>query len=76
MNYVKPVPVKKDELIVGNQYYTCSHSGVIKVTLLKIFLDTQSVLVKVGSKKKELKPFVRSMRYIFDNPDGKRDRDK
>ena len=37
------------------------------VIILKIFKDTNSVLVKVNSKKKEHKPFVRSVNYIFDN---------
>lgn len=69
MGYVKPIPVKQEKLIVGNDYYTCNYTGTVKVTLLKIFADTKSVLVKVSSKRKEHKPFVRSMRYIFDDPE-------
>ena len=37
--------------------------------ILKIFKDTNSVLVKINSKKKESNPFVRHMNYIFDNPE-------
>lgn len=43
------------------------YSGTVGVIILKIFKDTNSVLVKVNSKKKEHKPFVRSVNYIFDN---------
>lgn len=37
----------------------------IRVTVIKIFHDTDPVLVKVKSKK--CSPFVRSMKYIFGN---------
>lgn len=67
MGYVKPIPVKQENLSVGNDYYTCNYTGTVKVTLLKIFADTKSVLVKVASKKKDHKPFVRSMKYIFND---------
>lgn len=43
------------------------YSGTVGVIILKIFKDTNSVFVKVNSKKKEHKPFVRSVNYIFDN---------
>lgn len=69
MGYVKPIPVKQEDLSVGNDYYTCNYTGTEKVTLLKIFTDTKSVLVKVSSKRKDHKPFVRPMRYIFDDPE-------
>ena len=67
MGYTKPVPVKKENIKVGSQYYTCSYSGVIKVNAIKIFTDTDSILVKTKSNK--LKPFVRNIKYIFDNPE-------
>lgn len=65
MGWTRPVPVEKVDIKIGNQYYTCTYSGPIRVTLIKIFHDTKSVLVKVKSKK--CSPFVRSMIYIFDN---------
>lgn len=64
MAHKKPVPVEKEKIKVGNKYYTCSYSGVSAVTVIKIF--DNSVLVKVKSNK--CNPFVRSMDYIFDNP--------
>lgn len=67
MGWTRPIPVKKENIKVENKYYTCSYCGVITVTVIKIFEDTKSVLVKVGSDK--CKPFVRSMDYIFDNPE-------
>lgn len=67
MAYVKPIPVKKENIVVGNKYYSCSYSGVITVTVIKKFDNTDRVLVKVKSNK--CKPFIRSMKYIFDNRD-------
>ena len=64
MGYTKPVPVKKEDIKVGNQYYTCNYSGTVIVTVIKI-LDNGNVLVKT----KKSKPFVREIAYIFDNPE-------
>lgn len=66
MGYIKPIPTERENIIVGNQYYTCNYSGAIKVTVMKKF-DDSTVLVKTPSKKS--KPFVRHMKYIFDNPE-------
>lgn len=65
MGYTKPIPVERENIQVGNKYYTCNYSGAIAVTIVKIFDDTESVLVSVKSKR--CKPFVRPMKYIFDN---------
>lgn len=67
MGYKKPISVEKKDIKVGNQYYTCAYGGTIRVMVIKIFDDTNSVLVKVKSKK--CSPFVRSVKYIFDNPE-------
>ena len=67
MAYVRPIPVNKENIIIGNKYYTCSYSGAIKIIIIKIFDDTDCVLVKTNSDKS--KPFVRSIKYIFDNFD-------
>lgn len=67
MGYIKPIPVKLDKIIIGKKYYTCSYTGTIIIIVLKIFKDSNSVLVKIHSKKKEHKPFVRSINYIFSN---------
>lgn len=64
MGYTKPVPVKKEDIKVGNQYYTCNYSGTVTVTVIKI-LDKGNVLVKT----KKSKPFVRELAYIFDDPE-------
>lgn len=69
MGYKKPIPVEINKIVIGKKYYTCSYSGTISVIILKIFKDTNSVLVKINSKKKESNPFVRHMNYIFDNPE-------
>lgn len=45
MAYIKPIPVKRENIKVGSQYYTCGYSGSIKVTVIKIF-DDGAVLVK------------------------------
>lgn len=65
MGYTKPIPLKKEDIKVGNIYYTCNYGGVDKVAVVKIFNDTNSVLVKVNDDKR--KPFVRNINYIFDN---------
>lgn len=39
---------------------------MIKVTVLKIFDDTASALVRVKSNK--IKPIEKKLNYIFDNP--------
>lgn len=54
--------MKKENIKVGNQYYTCDYSGAIRITVLKIFDDAVLVITKN-------KPFVRSIKYIFDNPE-------
>ena len=64
MAYIKPIPVKRENIKVGSQYYTCGYSGSIKVTVIKIF-DDGAVLVKTKNNKS--KPFVRRINYIFDN---------
>jgi len=66
MGYTKPIPLKKEDIKVGNKYYTCNYGGVIKVAVIKIFHDTNSVLVKVNDDKR--KPFVRNINCIFDDP--------
>lgn len=65
MPYIRPIPVKNENIDIGKQYYTCNYTGAIVITVLKKFTDTNSVLVKINNKK--CKPFVRSMNYIFDN---------
>lgn len=68
MSYTRPIPVEKDKLKVGHTYYTCSHTGAIKVIILKIFTDSNSVQVVMTSKgKQKNKPFIRLMKYVFDN---------
>ena len=67
MAYVKPIPVKKENIIIGNKYYSCSYSGVIVITVIKRFDDTNCVLVK--TKNNKCKPFIRNIEYIFDNQD-------
>ncbi len=69
MGYKKPIPVEIDKIVIGEKYYTCSYSGTIGVIILKVFKDTNSVLVKINSKKRESNPFVRPVSYIFDNPE-------
>jgi hypothetical protein len=64
MGYTKPVPMKREDIKVGNKYYTCNYSGVIGVTACKI-LDNDTVLIKVKNDK--IKPFVRKLIYLFDN---------
>lgn len=64
MGYTKPIPVNREDIKVGNKYYTCNHSGVMGITVCKVF-DDNAVLVKVKNDK--LKPFVRKLKYIFDN---------
>lgn len=52
MGYKKPIPVDKKDIKVGNQYCTCTYGGTIKVTVIKIFDGTNSVLVIVKSMHK------------------------
>lgn len=56
--------MKREDIKVGNKYYTCNYSGVIGITVCKLF-DDDEVLVKV--EKDKFKPFVRKLKYIFDN---------
>ena len=65
MGWIRPIPVAKEDIKIGNRYYTCEYSGSISVTAIKIFYDKNSVLVKAKDNKRN--PFVRSMNYIFDN---------
>lgn len=65
MPHIRPIPVKSENIDIEKQYYTCNYTGATKVTVIKKFTDTNSVLVKINNKK--CKPFVRSMNYIFDN---------
>ena len=65
MGYIKPIPVKPEDIEVGNKYYTCSYSGAITVTVIEIFDKENKVLVKVKNNK--CKPFIRNMNYNFDN---------
>lgn len=58
--------MKKEDIKVGEKYYTCSYTGVTGVTVIRIFDDTDTVLVKVKSEKRL--PFVRPIKYIFDDP--------
>ena len=67
MKHKKPVPIEINKIIIGEKYYTCSWTGAISVIVMKIFNDTNSVLVEINSKKKGYKPFVRPVNYIFDN---------
>lgn len=60
MGYVKPV--NKEEIKINENYWTCSYTGRIRVTVLQI-LNKSNVLVKT----KNGKPFVRSMDWIFDD---------
>lgn len=57
------IPIEKSNIKVGKQYYTCTYGSVIKVTIIKVFQDTDAVLVRF----KDNKPFVRQIKYIFDN---------
>ena len=54
--------------IVFNEplYFVPEYSGVTKVSIVKL-LDDGSALVKQFSKKKDLKPFSRSIMYIYNN---------
>lgn len=61
----KPLPVEKSNIKVGNQYYTCTYGSAIKITVIKVFKDT--VLVEICNKRSGRKPFIRSVKYIFDN---------
>lgn len=65
MGCKKPIPVKPEDIKVGNKYYTCGYTGIEMVTVIKIFEKENKVLVKVKSDK--CKPFIRNMNYIFDN---------
>lgn len=65
MGCKKPIPVKPEDIEVGKKYYTCSYTGIEMVTVIKIFMKENTVLVKVRSDK--CKPFTRKMNYIFDN---------
>lgn len=55
--------LQKQDIVIGNKYWTCSWSGRICVTVLKIFKDTDCVLVMTGGKK--AKPFVRQIKFVF-----------
>lgn len=69
MGYRKPIPVEINKIVVGEKYYTCSWTGVIAVIVLKVYQNTNTVVVKMNSKKKNLESFVRPVKYIFDNPE-------
>lgn len=69
MGYRKPIPVEINKIVIGEKYYTCSWTGVIAVIVLKVYQNTNTVVVKVNSKKKNLESFVRPVKYIFDNPE-------
>ena len=69
MGYKKPIPVEINKIVIGEKYYTCSWTGVIVVIVLKVYQNTNTVVVKVNSKKKNLESFVRPVKYIFDNPE-------
>lgn len=58
--------IKKENIKLCNKYYTCNYSGEVAVTVIKIFNEEDKVLVKANSNK--CKPFVRDIKYIFDNP--------
>ncbi len=60
MSYVKPID--KEKIIVNEKYWTCSYTGRIRVTVIKI-LGNSKVLVKT----KNGNPFIREMRWIFDD---------
>lgn len=64
MEWTKPIPVEKKNIKVGHEYYSCHYGGIIKITILKT-LKNDAVLVKVKSDKQ--RPFVRDIKYIFDN---------
>lgn len=66
MKSKKPIAVERENIVVGNQYYTCGYTGVAKVTVIRIFPKENKVLVKVKSDK--CRPFIRKMEYIFDDP--------
>ena len=59
--YIKPVPVKREEIKLNEKYFTPNYGGVIQVTVVKV--GNNHVLVK----KKKGDPFSREFRYIFDN---------
>jgi hypothetical protein len=69
MQWKRAVPVKKENIKVGDKYYSCSYTGTIKVTVIKIFNDTDCVLVETKNNKHKSNPFVRSMDYLFDDPE-------
>ena len=56
MKHKKPVPIEINKIIIGEKYYTCSWTGAISVIVLKIFNDTNSVLVII---KKWRNPLVK-----------------
>lgn len=66
MKAKKSFPVEKDKITVGKKYYTCGYSGVFMVTVIRIYPADNKVLVRVKNDK--FSPFIRTMDYIFDNP--------
>lgn len=61
---------KQRKLQIGEKYYTCSYTGVERVSIIKIFDDNEHVLVKADKEGNKAKPFVRHIKYIF-NSDNK-----
>ena len=64
MGYVEKRNVSANDLKVGETYYTCSYTGAIKVTLLKM-LNNGNVLLERKFKNKPSQTFIRSKDYLF-----------
>lgn len=67
MGYLEKRHVKKEDLKIGETYYTCSYTGAIKVTLLEM-LKYGNVLVE-QKRKKGNKKLIRPRDYMFSNPE-------
>lgn len=64
MGYVEKRNVNENDIKIGETYYTCSYTGAIKVTLLKILKD-DNVLVMVKRKDGKNDVFTRPKKYLF-----------
>lgn len=65
MGFLKPI--NRDDIRVGNRYWTCSWTGRVKVEVIEI-LKGAKVLVKTNGKN--CSPFIREMDWIFDDEEN------
>lgn len=66
MGYVEKRNVDANDLKIGETYFTCSYTGTIKVTLLKM-LEDGNVLVMLKHKDGNNNVFARPKEYMFSN---------